>query len=266
VLVVGAGLTGIEVATEMPARLRSLLTADPGAKPRVILADRAERIGSDMGEAAQAVIVQALAALGVESRPGITVAAIDAAGAVLATGERIDARTVVWCAGMETSPLTARLPVARDRFGRLPVSAGLKIEGLSAEFAAGDAAWFAIDGAHACVMSCQHSRPMGRFAGHNVVCDLLGEPLLPLGIEWYTTILDLGPWGAVYTEGWDRHVVAQRAIAKRTKETINRQRIYPPLSRDRRQILDAAAPVVQAPPAYGQPASAQPGVEMHQPP
>src|SRR5262249_13598183 len=111
-----------------------------------------------------------------------------------------------------------------------------------------------IDGAHACVMSCQHSRPMGRFAGHNVVCDLLGEPLLPLAIDWYTTILDLGPWGAVYTEGWDRHVVAQQAIAKRTKETINCQRIYPPQSRDRRQILDAAAPVVQAPPAYGQPA------------
>jgi len=254
VLVVGAGLTGIEVATEMPARLRSLLTADAGAEPRVILADRAEKIGSTMGDEARAVIAQALAALGVESRPGITVAAIDADGAVLATGERIDARTVIWCAGMETSPLTARFPVARDRFGRLPVNASLKIEGLLAEFAAGDAAWFAIAGAHACVMSCQHSRPMGRFAGHNVVCDLLGEPLLPLGIDWYTTILDLGPWGAVYTEGWDRHVVAQKAIAKRTKETINRQRIYPPLSRDRRAILDAAAPVVQAPPAYGQPA------------
>jgi NADH dehydrogenase len=98
---------------------------------------------------------------------------------------------------------------------------------------------------------------MGRFAGHNVVCDLLGEPMLPLAIDWYTTILDLGPWGAVYTEGWDRRVVAQQAIAKRTKETINRQRIYPPLSGDRRQILDASAPVVQAPPAYGEAAAAQ---------
>jgi NADH dehydrogenase len=91
---------------------------------------------------------------------------------------------------------------------------------------------------------------MGRFAGYNVVCDLLGEPTLPLAIDWYTTIVDLGPWGAVYTEGWDRRVVAQRAAAKRTKETINRQRIYPPLSRDRREILAAAAPAVQAPPAY----------------
>ena len=77
---------------------------------------------------------------------------------------------------------------------------------MPAEFATGDAAWFAIDGNHSCVMSCQHGRPMGRFAGHNVVCDLLGLPMLPLKIDWYTTILDLGPWGAVCTEGWDRRV------------------------------------------------------------
>lgn len=242
VLVVGAGLTGIEVAAEMPARLQS---------PRVILADHADRIGKSMGDAAQPVIAEALAALGVEARPGVRVASIDLAGAVLESGERIDASTVVWCAGMEASPLTSLFPVARDRFGRLPVSPNLKIDGLTAEFAAGDAAWFAIDGAHGCVMSCQHSRPMGRFAGHNIVCDLLGEPMKPLAIDWYTTILDLGVWGALYTEGWDRRVVATQAIAKRTKETINRQRIYPPQSRDRQQILDAAAPVVQAPPAYG---------------
>ena len=256
VLVVGAGLTGIEVATEMAGRLGPTL-ADPQTRPRVILADHAARIGSDMGEEARAVIAEALAALRVETRPGISVTAIDPGGATLATGERIDARTVVWCAGMEASPLTACFPVTRDRSGRLPVDRNLKIHGLNAEYAAGDVAWFAIDGAHSCVMSCQHARPMGRFAGHNAVCDLLGEPQLPLTIGWYTTILDLGGWGAVYTEGWDRKVVAQRAIAKRTKETINRQRIYPPLSRRRQEILTAAAPVVQAPPAYGKAAAAQ---------
>jgi NADH dehydrogenase len=252
VLVVGAGLTGIEVAAEMPGRLRAVLTADPKAQPRVILADRSDRIGSDMGESARSVIAAALTALHVETRPGIAVAAIDSGGVMLTTGERIDAATVIWCAGMEASPLTACFPVARDRFGRLQVKASLKIDGLNAEFAAGDVAWFAIDGTHSCVMSCQHGRPMGRFAGHNVVCDLLGEPMLPLAIDWYTTILDLGPWGAVYTEGWDRRVVAQQAVAKRTKETINRQRIYPPRSRDRQEILAAAAPIVQTPPAYGQ--------------
>jgi NADH dehydrogenase len=250
VLVVGAGLTGIEVAAEMPGRLRTVMVTDQQARPRVILADRAALIGSDMGNSARPVIAEALVALGVETRPGTSVAAIDPGGATLATGERIAAGTVVWCAGMEASPLTSRFPVARDRFGRLPVQPTLKVDGLAAEFAAGDAAWFAIDGTHSCVMSCQHSRPMGRFAGHNVVCDLLGEPMMPLAIDWYTTILDLGPWGAIYTEGWDRRIVAQEAVAKRTKETINRQRIYPPLSGNRSEIFSAAAPVVQPPPTY----------------
>jgi NADH:ubiquinone reductase (H+-translocating) len=46
----------------------------------------------------------------------------------------------------------------------------------------------------------------------------------------------------------NRQVVSKGPAAKRTKEIINRQRIYPPRSRNRRVILDAAAPVVQAPP------------------
>jgi NADH:ubiquinone reductase (H+-translocating) len=121
---------------------------------------------------------------------------------------------------------------------------------MPAEFAAGDVAWLPIDGSRCCVMSCQHGRPMGRFAGHNVVCDLLGLPMLPLRIDWYTTILDLGPWGAVCTAGWDRHVATTGLAAKRTKIMINRERIYPPRSGDRREILDAAAPVIQAPPAF----------------
>jgi NADH:ubiquinone reductase (H+-translocating) len=54
---------------------------------------------------------------------------------------------------------------------------------MAAEFAAGDVARIAIDGARPSVMSCQHGRPMSRFAGHNVVCDLLGLPMSPLRID-----------------------------------------------------------------------------------
>ena len=247
---IGGGLTGVEAAAEMPVKLRTAFGTDARALPRVILADRQQWIGSDMGEEASAVIDEALAVLGVEMRPGVSVAAIDEAGATLTTGERIAAETVVWCAGMHADPLTGRFPVERDRFGRLSVDTFLKVKGMAAEFATGDAAWFPIDGCRPCVMSCQHGRPMGRFAGHNVVCDLLGLPMLPLKIDWYTTILDLGPWGAVCTAGWDRHVVTTGVEAKRTKELINRQRIYPPRSGSRREILDASAPVIQAPPPF----------------
>jgi len=249
-LVVGAGLTGIEAATELVPKLRLALARGGrgGETPRVILADRQPRIGSDMGDEACQIIEEALAALGIVTRTGVSVAAVDGTGARLSTGEAIAAATVVWCAGMRANPLTELFPVTRDRLGRIPVDHSMKVEGMPDVFAAGDVAWARLDDHHSSVMSCQHARPMGRFAGHNAVCELLGKPMLPLRIDWYTTILDLGAWGAVYTEGWDRRVVATGEAAKRTKQLINCERIYPPRSGDRRQILDAAAPVVQTPP------------------
>ena len=244
-LVVGAGLTGIEAATELATRLRDIAN---GAPARIILADRSPRVGSNMGAGACAVIEEALRSLAIETRSGVTITAVTERGARLSSGEEIAAATVVWCAGMRAHPLTASVPGPHDRFGRIAVDRFLKAEDCVDVFVAGDSAAAPIDAAHVSVMSCQHARPMGRIAGHNVVCDLLGEPMLPLDIGTYVTILDLGAWGAVYTEGWDRRVAVTGAAAKRTKRLINCERIYPPRSRDAAEILAAAAPVSQAPP------------------
>ncbi len=89
---------------------------------------------------------------------------------------------------------------------------------------------------------------MGRFAGHNVISDLFDEPMLALRIPWYVTVLDLGPAGAVYTAGWDRVVASSGAEAKATKRAINTRRIYPPLTRNRTDLLAAAAPQLQTRP------------------
>ena len=249
VLVVGAGLTGIETAAEMPARLRALMAQTGVDRPcRVILADRQPQVGSDMGASARPVIEEALAALGVETRLGIEVVTINPAGATLRSGEFVAAATVVWCAGMRAHPLTRFFDAAHDRFGRLAVDEFLQVKAVPGVFAAGDVARALMDEGHASVMSCQHARPMGRFAGHNVVCHLLGLPMLALRIPWYVTVLDLGAWGAVYTEGWTRQVVRKGMAAKQTKRVINCERIYPPLTGDRAAILAAAAPVVQQPP------------------
>jgi NADH dehydrogenase len=149
---------------------------------------------------------------------------------------------------MRANPLTRLFPVERDRLGRIPVDEYMRVKGMTNVFAAGDVASAVMADRHVSVMSCQHGRPMGRFAGHNVVCDLFGLPMLPLHIACYVTVLDLGPWGAVYTEGWDRHVVTKGEAAKKTKQVINCQRIYPPRTCDRQTILAAAAPVVQQAP------------------
>lgn len=244
VVVVGAGLTGIELACELPNRLRHLFG---DVDPRVILLDRND-IGSDMGPSARPVIEQALADNDIQALPGVTVVAIAEHGVTLASGEHLAADTVVWCAGMRASVLTEQLPVARDRLGRVTVDDYLRVAGVPALFAAGDVAAARMDDDHHSVMSCQHGRPMGRYAGYNVISDLVGEPMLALRIPWYVTILDLGPAGAVYTEGWDRLVVSQGATAKVTKRTINTQRIYPPSTGNRAELLAAAAPELQGRP------------------
>jgi len=244
VVVVGAGFTGIEVATELPGKLdRAGVTGDR----RIILIDPNPVVGATIGGPARPVITEALSALGVELRLGVKVDAVDANGITLSSGEFIPTRTVVWCAGMRASPLAATLPVERDSLGRLRVDSYMRAAGLTNVFAAGDVARGVLDGVHSTVMSCQFARPMGRFAGHNVMADLFGEPMLPLDIDWYVTVLDLGAWGALYTVGWDRKLRSTGAAAKATKQTINHKRIYPPRT-GRVDLLAAAAPTIQAPP------------------
>jgi NADH dehydrogenase len=216
--------------------------------PRVILIDRSPSVGSDMGASAQPIIEAALDQTRVETMLSVGVVAIDERAVTLSSGAVLAAATVVWSAGMRANPLTAEFGVDRDRLGRLPVDDFLRVGGVPAVFAAGDVAVAKMDDEHMSVMSCQHSRPMGRWAGYNVVGDLLGEPMKPLRIPWYVTVLDLGPAGAVYTEGWDRHVVASGEEAKHTKHTINTRRIYPPLNRDRAALLAAAAADLQVAP------------------
>jgi NADH dehydrogenase len=253
-IVVGGGLVGIELACELPARLAAARDQAGGTGPvRTVLVDRSAEVGSAMGGAAMPAIRQALAAAGVECISGTGVAAIDPAGATLSDGTYIPALTVVCATGMRANPLAEELGVARDALGRLPVDAQMRVIGVPAVFGAGDVAVAEADAAgHQTVMSCQHARPMGRFAGFNAVCDLAGRPDLCLRFAApdYVTVLDLGGWGAVYTSGWDRgRLVADGAAAKATKRLINGSRIYPPSSRDGAEILAAAAPVIQARPA-----------------
>ena len=245
VVVVGAGFTGIEVATEMPVKLARALA---GGNGRVILVDPNPVVGATIGDQARPVICEALSALGIETRLSARIGAVDATGITLTSGEIVPAQTVVWCAGMRASPLTATLPGTRDALGRLSVDQFMQAAGMTNVFAAGDVASGRLDGVHPTVMSCQFARPMGRFAGHNVAAHLLELPMLALRIDWYVTVLDLGTWGALYTVGWDRRVLSTRHPAKVTKETINHKRIYPPRTRVGADILAAAAPVVQAPP------------------
>ncbi|WP_371347227.1 NAD(P)/FAD-dependent oxidoreductase [Ancylobacter sp. IITR112] len=238
VVVAGGGFTGIEAATEMPARLRTIL--GDNAAIRVVIVDRNDAIAPDMGAGPRPVIENALRKVGVETRLGAGVASVDAGGVTLASGERIESATVIWAAGMRAAPLTQQIPAERDNSGRLLVDRALRVPGVGGVFATGDAAKAACDdiGNYA-LMSCQHATRMGAFAGHNAAAELLGVPTIPYHQEAYVTCLDLGDAGALFTRGWDRHVEFVGAEAKKMKQEINTVWIYPP--RAQRDVALASA-------------------------
>jgi len=242
VVIAGGGFTGIETATEMPARLRAVLGEDQDV--RVIIVDRGERIGAVMGDGIRPSIIEASDSLGIEWITGATVAAVDANGVTLADGRHIESHTVIWTVGFRASPLTEQLHAERDGQGRLHVDGNLKVRGLNNVFAAGDVAYAATDEiGNFAVMSCQHAISLGRHAGNNAAADLLGVAPTQYRQPKYVTCLDLGAWGAVYTEGWDRQLKLVKAEAKELKRQINTVWIYPPAA-DRRAALAAADPLI----------------------
>ena len=238
VVVAGGGFTGIEVATEMPSRLRAIL--GPGAKVRVVIADRSEAIAPAMGPSPRPLIEQALREAGVETRLGVGVAALDENGVTLSDKQRIDSATVIWAGGMRANPLTGQLKAERDRSGRLLVDRNLRVSALPAVFAAGDTALALTDDlGHRALMSCQHANRLGAAAGFNVAADLIGVPLEPYRQKNYVTCLDLGPATAVFTRGWDSQVELRGDQAKAMKREINTKWIYPPPA-DREAAFKAA--------------------------
>jgi NADH dehydrogenase len=162
----------------------------------------------------------ALDAAGVELQGGARVDSLTPGGVNFGDGARIAAATAICATGMRGSPLAATLRPPLDDLGRLPLDALLRVEGMNGIYAAGDVARAWADGAgHATAVSCQHARPMGRVAGHNAVCDLPGleTELVSFAAESYVTVLDLGPWGAVYTSGWDRGQRSRRGSGQKRR-------------------------------------------------
>ncbi len=240
VVVVGGGLTGIETATEMPERLRAILGG--ATKIQVLLIEQAPAIAPNLGPAARPVIEEALAACGVEIITDTAIASIGANLIATATGRTIETDTVVWTTGTRASPLATQIAGDRDHLGRVHADPYLRASRTKDVFVAGDTAYAASDdiGNHA-LMSCQHALSLGRVAGHNAAAELVGLPLHQYRQPKYVSCIDLGAWGALYTEGWEPKVCLTRGEAKALKKEITTKWIYPPAP-DRQAVFAIANP------------------------
>lgn len=238
-VVVGAGFTGLEVATELVGRLGAIARAVDGSTPRVTLIERADVVGPDIGPGPRPHIVAALNELGIDVRLGRTVTAVTPSQVNLDDETTVAASTVVWTGGLQASPLTADVPGRRDRSGRLMVDDELRVPEAPAVFAAGDTAAAQLEPGQMVLQSCQHATQLGKHAGHNAANDLLGLPLAKFSAIPYVTCLDLGAAGAVFSTGFERTVELSGEKGKERKRLINQQWIYPPFD-DPTAILRAA--------------------------
>lgn len=151
IVVVGAGPTGVELAGQIRELARRSLrrefrTFDP-TTVRVVLLDAGTEPLATFGDRLAGKAAQQLEGLGVELRMGARVTGIDAFGVDYETSDgkdRITARIVVWAAGVQASPLAAKLANAAgastDRIGRIEVQPDLTLPNHPEVFAVGDMA------------------------------------------------------------------------------------------------------------------------------
>ncbi|CEJ80917.1 hypothetical protein VHEMI01074 [[Torrubiella] hemipterigena] len=245
IVVAGAGFTGLEIATELPSRLRSIFT--DGSKSRIILIDRNAELGHQIGSNPLPEIKKVLDDLAIEVLLSTTIDSVSATGLELSDGRTIPASTVIWTAGMVANSLTAQVPGDKDAMGRLIVGTDLRAPSSPNVFATGDTAHVLTDDeGHVALMSCQHALMLGRASGHNAAAGLLGLPLYSYSQPSYGTCLSLGEGRAVVTGGWDRQVIFTGAQAKAVKEFINTKLIYPPTNSEEAFVV--ADPAYQIPP------------------
>ncbi|KAJ7709922.1 FAD-containing subunit of NADH dehydrogenase [Mycena rosella] len=216
VVVCGGGFTGVEIAAEMPQRLRAIL-GEP-TEVRVVVLERADAISPEMAAPPRPIIAEALASLGVEVLTGQTVVSVDAEGVTTASGMRIASKTVIWTAGMRANELTTQIPGTRDALGRLVVTQTLNVPGVDRIYATGDIAHVSTDDeGHLALMSCQHALYMGKCAGTNAMADVLGLAPEPYRKPQYAMCLALGAWGALYTVGWEHTISLVKAEGQKVK-------------------------------------------------
>lgn len=180
-VVVGGGPTGVELAGAIGEMSRFTLARDfrniDSKLARVILIEAGPRILPMFSEGLASRATRDLEAIGVQTWTSSRVTRIDKQG-VDVSGDRINAATVLWAAGVQASEIGKQVGFERDRQGRILVQKDLSIASRPEVFAAGDL----------CSFTDKNDRPLpgiapvamqqGRHFAKVIRCDLDQKPRL----------------------------------------------------------------------------------------
>ncbi|MET9959518.1 FAD-dependent oxidoreductase [Streptomyces sp. NPDC006326] len=173
VVVVGGGLTGIEVATEIAE-----------ARPDLDVAIAArEGVGSWLGDKAQRHLRVVFDRLGITVHEGADITRVEANRVVTGAAGEIPAQLTVWTAGFTVHPIAAATTLEVSDTGRIVVDGTMRSVSHPDVYAVGDAALAEGAGGKALRMACATATPMAWQAADALAARLTGRkvPRKPIG-------------------------------------------------------------------------------------
>jgi NADH dehydrogenase len=142
-VLIGGGATGVELAGAMSELARGTLVRDfrhiDPSQARIVLAEAGSKLLAGYPDALPEYARHSLQRMGVEVHLNTEIKAIDDRGVTTKRG-RIDAATVLWCAGVKATPVAYWLGCGADKHGRIPVAPDLSLADHPEIFVIGDAA------------------------------------------------------------------------------------------------------------------------------
>jgi NADH dehydrogenase len=202
-VIIGGGPTGVELAGTLAEIARHALPrefrhSDP-RRSKIHLVEAGPRVLASMPESLSERARRQLERLGVSVHLGKPVTAIDERGVDLGD-ERIDARTVLWAAGVAASPLGAQLGAECDRAGRVRVESDLSLPAHPEVFVIGDLAAVAQDGKPVPGVA-PAAKQMGAHAAAMIRERLAGRPTRAFRYRDYGNLATIGRMAAVVDLG-----------------------------------------------------------------
>jgi NADH dehydrogenase FAD-containing subunit len=165
VVVVGGGLTGIEIATELAERWPAL----------AITLVTSARVGDELSRKARQVLLDELQRRNIALVEETQVRSVQ--NGVLVAGERrLGFEVCVWAGGFVASPLAREAGLAVNERGQALVDAMLRSVSHPDIYAVGDAAALTVDAGAPLHMACKTAMPMGAHAADNLAARLTGRP------------------------------------------------------------------------------------------
>jgi NADH dehydrogenase len=143
-VLVGAGCTGVELATEIRDLIHGpLARCYPRLdvrEARVAVLEATGRIIPCVSDRLAALGLEKLKGKGIEVRLHAPAVRVSDLGVETADGQMLPAATIIWTAGVRANPVVEGLPVEKDKLGRAAVNAFLELPPFPGVYVIGDAA------------------------------------------------------------------------------------------------------------------------------